>query len=948
MPNNARMNVEMTETALFSLLDDAASAPVILTGNPRAAHALRIRYGLWQQRGSKHAWRTPDIFPWDTWLAELWNGLLMSGTVRQILLSPIQELHLWQDLILPSNATEDGRIRYSDSLAEIAQSALAKMEEYEISVQQMEQAAAGKDATAFLSWLQAFHALCDDKNFSYPSALARTLAQQLAATQLSLPKQLFLVGFDRIAPDQMRLLNQLQAKGCDAAFLSLTPESAAEKDRAVIMAETADEEIFAAACWIRRRLNKNPNQRIGVLTPSLNDSRNLIDQIFRTVLAPSTFNLHASSQQLPYEFTLGTQMTRLPQIQAALLLLRWISRPIRFEEASFLLLSGHIGNSSPDARARLDATIRNHPKLLNPEPDFSWLLRLLQTNTKNELAPLLVCIQNVAIVARKAGIFTDRTATTQRRTYAEWVGIIEQILSASEWDLLRGMSSAEFQILTRWNRMLDEIVKLDVVATRPTFPEALEKITAVAAQILYAQETQNAPVQIMGIAESAGLIFDGIWFLNASANAWPAKGNPQSWIPWILQRSRKMPFTDAEANYEFARGVTHRIDTAAQAIIYSFALEDDAAESSSSCHSGTMLQASPILQDLFPAVLPMLAMSWLPEIPEYAHSSDTDKTIPVLSEYSVPFRTAKVAQGVNFLKQQAACPFKAFAEMRLVAAPLPYPSIGLAANTQGSLMHGVLRTFWSEVKDQLTLRSLQGNQRLEILDSHIQRALAELNTSSTLEIELVSTEAELLRNRLLAWLEVEEHRPEFSVVDGEKTLKDVWIGDIQFDCRIDRIDLVGHGLALIDYKTGKATPKACDGDRPDEPQLPAYAVLLQDQISSEKILRGVAIASLQANDIGFKIVHSLSQTFSQTDPKNTKWRTPILREEAAFLAQLDVWEQTLRHLADNFRAGIFTVDPKIPGITCTHCSQSTLCRIAEIQSLSNSTEDEERENDGIV
>lgn len=948
MTDNARMTVEMTETALFSLLDDAAQAPVVLTGNQRAARVLRIRYGLWQKGSSRNAWPTPDILSWDTWLTELWNGLLMSGTVRQVLLSPIQELHLWQEVILRNKKMEDIGIWNSRSIAEMAQSALAKMEEYDISLRQMEMSAAGKDTLTFLTWLRVFHTQCANKGFLNQSGLARTLAQHLEAAEFPLPNKLLLIGFDRITPQQQRLIHHLQRKGCDASFVTVTPKSTVETSRVVIAAKTAEEEILTAACWIRRCLKQNPNQRIGVVTPSLTDSRTLIDRIFRTVLAPSTFTLHTSAHQLPYEFTLGTQMNRLPQIQAALLLLRWIGRPIRFDEASFLLVSGHIGNCPPDARARFDATIRSKPQLLNLEPDFPWLLHHLQKNMDAELRPLQECVQNVAIVAREVGIYSDQISATQQRTYAEWRSIIDHLLSASAWDLLRARSSAEFQLLTRWNHMLDEISKLDVVASSVIFSDFLETLTKAAAQTLYARETQNAPVQIMDIPESAGLSFDAIWFLNASVNAWPAKGISQPWIPWPLQRSRKMPHADVETDYAFSCDVTRRINSAASAVVFSFPLEDGTAESSSTSHSDAILQASPILQDLFPADLPMPAESWLPEILDYVDTTNTDQTISVVCEPSVPFRNSKVVQGVNFLKQQAACPFKAFVELRLVATPLQDPSMGLAANIQGSVLHDVLRNFWNEIKDQLTLRGLQKNQRLEILDTHIQRALAKVNASSTLEKEMLSTEAERLRNRLLAWLEIEEQRPDFSVVDGEKTLHNAWIGDIQFDCRIDRIDKVNGGLALIDYKTGAIQPSACDGDRPDEPQLPAYAILLRDQTSSEEILRGVAIASLQAEDIGFKIVHSLPQTFSQIDPKNTKRRTPIFSEKEAFGVQLDIWEQTLRHLADDFHSGVFTVDPKKPGVTCRHCPQSTLCRIAETQSLSNEMAEEEQDNDAIA
>ena len=200
-----------------------------------------------------------------------------------------------------------------------------------------------------------------------------------------------------------------------------------------------------------------------------------------------------------------------------------------------------------------------------------------------------------------------------------------------------------------------------------------------------------------------------------------------------------------------------------------------------------------------------------------------------------------------------------------------------------------------------------------------------------MEQSLLSTEAERLCERLLAWLEVEAARPDFTVEACEQSIANAVIGSIQFDCRIDRIDKVGNGLALLDYKTGQISASACDGERPDEPQLPTYAVLLHNTHSQNAPLHGVAFASLQAKNPSYKVIHSLPQIFSTVNPKKSKSRATILNTEEEFLAQVDQWQNALTRLADNFQAGYAAVDPKIPGVTCAHCAQKILCRIQEAQ-----------------
>jgi hypothetical protein len=47
---------------------------------------------------------------------------------------------------------------------------------------------------------------------------------------------------------------------------------------------------------------------------------------------------------------------------------------------------------------------------------------------------------------------------------------------------------------------------------------------------------------------------------------------------------------------------------------------------------------------------------------------------------------------------QAACPFRAFVELRLGAEDLEVPVPGLDARQRGTLIHAALEVFWTEVR----------------------------------------------------------------------------------------------------------------------------------------------------------------------------------------------------------------------------------------------------------
>src|SRR5260221_11003249 len=160
------------------------------------------------------------------------------------------------------------------------------------------------------------------------------------------------------------------------------------------------------------------------------------------------------------------------------------------------------------------------------------------------------------------------------------------------------------------------------------------------------------------------------------------------------------------------------------------------------------------------------------------------------------------------------------------------PAEGLDASKRGKLVHLVMQNVWDELKDST---ALQGD-----LSPAIERAAA----AAVKEMAVEGRFAELERTRLARlgheWFEkVEKQRPPFSVVSTEEKRPIVFSG-VTFDARIDRMDrLESGGHAIVDYKTGggNVTAKRWQGERPDEPQLPLYAVSAKEEITAGGVAR---------------------------------------------------------------------------------------------------------------
>jgi len=138
-------------------------------------------------------------------------------------------------------------------------------------------------------------------------------------------------------------------------------------------------------------------------------------------------------------------------------------------------------------------------------------------------------------------------------------------------------------------------------------------------------------------------------------------------------------------------------------------------------------------------------------------------------------------------------------------------------------------------------------------------------------------------------------------------------------------ELADGRRVLLDYKTGEVKKGAWEGERPDEPQLPLYAVT-----EDEGELAAVAFAQTKTGDMRFRGVQSESGILPG--------RVDAL---ANMSEQVGDWRRVLTMLAEDFRNGLADADPKRGKKTCAFCGLPALCRIAEagIDQLAEESDD---------
>jgi len=183
-----------------------------------------------------------------------------------------------------------------------------------------------------------------------------------------------------------------------------------------------------------------------------------------------------------------------------------------------------------------------------------------------------------------------------------------------------------------------------------------------------------------------------------------------------------------------------------------------------------------------------------------------------------------------------------------------------------------------------------------------------------------------LQRLLLQWLDKELERGSFQVQHLEHD-EFIGIGPLDLKLRIDRLDLVKDGVFLVDYKTSYSSdPRNWLGERPDEPQLPLYALL-----PDAGELKGLAFAKVRPGRdmkwLGYQDTEGLIP--------GTPAKTVIDMQH-----QIEEWRTTLTTLAEDFANGAAAVHPKDYPTTCIHCAQRLLCRL-DPTTLLTATEDAE-------
>lgn len=852
----------------------------VLTSGRREARQLRRLYDAAQLGAGREVWPTADVLPLAAWMAERWAELAASDASLPTLLDEEQSVWPWRARV---EEGADGSLLPIHDLAAAARSAWVGLRRHAGSLDLLDEQAATRDQRMFRGWARQVGADLAARGWLDPGLLEVALSAQAHA--LGRSRNLLLAGFPRRPPALEALLESLARGGTVIEAAAAAPGGG----RALAYAATdPDDELQALAHWLRARLLENPVASLAAIVPDLAGRREAFERTLEATLQPELEAPGAPARDRVFDLAGGAPLATLGVAEAALNCLDACREMVAAGVASRLLLSRYVGTSDGEAnRTRLDLRLRRTGVT-------KWSAPALASLAREESCPGFADALHAALACREA---------SQSRTAEQWARLFGDVLAAWRWPGDAALATDEYQAAQALRDRLSRFAALARTAPPLGFEAALAEFGRLV-QGPHQPERGDPSVLVFDRLEPPGVDFDGLWVAGLGAPAWPRAAAPDPFIPLWVQRRLGMPGATASSCLEEAIATTGAWLGCAAEVVFSWPTRQDDAS----------VERSRVLPD---------ALESLPAV-ERMHSRSValfgaGGSGPMQDVPPPPLAPADARGGSRILELQSQCPFRAFAELRLGSRALEQPRGGVDARQRGSVLHRALELLWGELGGRAGLD--QDDARLRRLAERCtERALSQ-RLPAGMSRQLWELERDWQREAVARELELERARGDFRVILREAPLRRQLAG-LPLQVVPDRADQLPDGsTVLIDYKTGDPTLTHWRGTRPEQPQLPLYAVLLGEEVSG---ISFAAVSARQARFIGIGRSDDLlpglkaAAAFPDDDGKQGGYDWEQLRRG---------WTDALAALATAHLGGDAAVSPKSP-TSCRHCHLQTLCRVA--------------------
>ena len=856
---------------------------IVVTPNERLAREYRSAYDQAQATSGVQAWPTLNCMSLRQLLVREFTEQQDLGDNGKKIVSPANLLLRFQ------TAAPEG----AEHLTPIALQAWELVRRYNIDLAHLSMNS-GR-SKLFTDW-----ALEVNKHIKTDEAVEADIAQLLAQQETSLSKPVLLIAFEHLTPAETVFLENLSANTgvqCLASEDQLVPFTSfipgallpapPPEPAPLIGFNSFAEELAAAACWSKRVQNEVPDSRIGVVIPSLVQDYAMVQRQFAVTLNP------LSGSAIPkFDMSGGTGLLSQPVWLHASMLLDWCEQ-----------------SADPNTIAKLaDSPFLELPwcKTLNANwPNF----------LRRNIAPQdLKRLDSAQEASRLIALLEQLPKRANIRT---WISHIRELLKSANWPRLSNINSIQYQAAHSIFTQLDNLANLQS-QKQVSFRQALDFITFNLEQKPFAPQRQASPIQVLGLLETTGLSFSHLWICGMSASNFPSTSQLNPFIPRSVAEEFGLPRCNQDEELAFAQRTLGHWRSCGAELHFSYTqMENDSPQ----LPSKLVLDAIADVGSTHPT-----------NATETGTNQPADYSLrhPLMIRQGANLELVEdalgtgltqphIKGGTGILKNQANCPFKAYATSRLGLKQPRDAKDFLDALDRGNSLHKVLENLMriyadSDAIKQISTAEIEKQCRLV------------LKTHRGLPKSFIENEVWRITDLVQQWLALETQRRPFRVSGIEQNFE-LDLGGSTFSLKIDRVDQVDDHEVIIDYKSNSNTVGGALSEPISDPQLPAYALL------SGKVA-GVYFASIKDQkvnvdgiaDLCGNLVASSSKGFSIKNPDGKNLNSadgPNI--QVSWQEKVTQWKLELTELAQDIAMGKADVAPSKGA--CEYCHLTSLCRI---------------------
>ena len=854
-----------------------ADGRTILAPNTELAAALFDAVERRYLDSGLEVWPTPRVRDFGGWLREQHAARQLADDASPRVLSEFEERELWRAVI---DSSEVGRDMLEPAGAvRAARRARRAIYEHGIPLKAVAAYAEGsEESRVFLDWNREFGARCRQSDCIGADELLEAAPPPAQA----------------IAWIENPAWRPVARRWLERHGRMLAAAGRAARQVRGVSAATPAAELAEIAGWALENLRSAQHFRAWVCIPDLSRRRAEVVDAFDAALAPQRFSLLEYPDGASYAVAGGTPLAEFAPVRAALGLLAASIDSVPFHSFSTLLRAHELQATGAEAAAAalLDVQLRRRGP---DEADAaSWLAAAERIAAAHGLG-------QVAALQRLSGAFRALEELRGNQPISRWVGVWIAAFETGPWALRHRWSSAEYQAAERFRELLAALAAADAFFGTHSRPSAQRILRRAARDTLFQVQTGVPPIWVSGQLIDPWLDYEGLWVGGCDDERWPPPVEPIPLLPVRLQREFGVISAAAQSQLQFALELQNRWTARAGQCVFSHANPGD----------GRPAAPSPLLPEF--AESPGAPAPSLPRPHWHALLHAQPLLERQWDETAPAFGPGERTRGVATLRAQSRCAFRGFAETRLRCERLERPLPGFNDRERGELIHHALEHIWSVLRDSNALLSISSDERSRLVNDAVSRAVAKVCRIRDPGPRWRLRERERMNSVLGRWLDVEGLREPFEVEQLEQGSGVARHAGLDFQVRIDRVDRLADGArVLIDYKTGLA---AADwrGARPDNPQLPIYALLRPAGLVA------VAYGRVNAAECGFVAETDRPAVFKPRGQKSS------LEGMATLAALIPLWSARIESLAADFAAGRAAVAPTLRA--CKTCSLHGLCRV---------------------